>query len=84
MTGNEGLVQACGDTLAHAHMSNVEQKDILFRVWCLRVGGGVFFFFSLFLSGACRCVRCHGACVWLARFAAAGSSPNWESDVGKL
>lgn len=29
-------------------------------------------------------VQCQSVCVWLSRFAAAGSSPNWELDVGKL
>lgn len=79
MTGNEGLVQACGDTLAHTHMSNAEQKDILFRVWCLRVGV-LFFFSSFFLEHVDVCAVMLSVCgspVLQLRDQAQTGSPMW-------
>lgn len=56
MTGNEGSVQACGDTRAHTHMWNKAKPPVA-------VGGCTLT--GLLSMWMFICEQCHGVCVWL-------------------
>lgn len=60
MTGNEGLVEACGDTPAHACMWKKEEKDTS----CGSAAAPRWSFLSMWMF---VCVQCHSVCVWLPR-----------------
>lgn len=82
LTGNKGWVKACSDTLAQAqHTCGIKRRKTPFSVAVGSCNSMGFFFEH---QGVCTHATVSKCLCVASPFAAAGSSPNWELNVGKL